>query len=101
MLYRFFKLQEEQSSKGDWVSTVLEDLRELRIEKSKDEMKQMSQYQFSNLLKLSGKENALKYLIGKQKTKGSEIKYSNLKMSEYLVPINEILKQNRNRKCLE
>ena len=91
LLFKFFKLQEEQSSKGDWVSTVLADLKELRIEKSLDEIKQMSQYQFSNLLKLRSKENALKYLIGKQKTKGSEIKYSNLEMSEYLMPINEIL----------
>ena len=91
LLFKFFKLQEEQSSKGDWVWTVLADLKELQIEKSLDEIKQMSQYQFSNLLKLRSKENALKYLIGKQKTKGSEIKYSNLEMSEYLMPINEIL----------
>ena len=101
LLFKFFKLQEEQSSKGDWVWTVLADLKELRIEKSLDEIKQMSQYQFSNLLKLRSKENALKYLIGKQKTKGSEIKYSNLEMSEYLMPINEILTIEQKQKILE
>ena len=101
LLFKFFKLQEEQSSKGDWVWTVLADLKELQIEKSLDEIKQMSQYQFSNLLKLRSNENALKYLIGKQKTKGSEIKYSNLEMSEYLMPINEIITIEQKQKMIE
>ena len=71
--------------------TVLADLKELQIEKTLDEIKQMSKFQFSNLLKLRSKENAFKYLIGKQKNKGSEMKYLNLEMSEYLMPINETL----------
>ena len=33
-------------------------------------------------------ENALKYLLNKQKNKGKEIKYSEIQMAEFLLAIN-------------
>ena len=91
LLYKFFTLQLEQPTKGDWVSTCLSDLKELRISHTFDEIKLMSKNQFNKLLKERLRENAFKYLIDKQGSKGSEIMYSDLSMSEYLLPTNSEL----------
>ena len=91
LLYKFFMLQFENRSKGDWAFTVLTDLNQLKISQSFDEIRTMSKYKFSKLLKQRTKENALQYLTGKQKSKGSEIKYSDIEMAEYLHPINSEL----------
>ena len=91
LLYRFFMLQFENRSKGDWAYTVLADLNELKITESFEEIKSMSQYQFLKLLKQRIKENALTYLTGKQKSKGSEIRYSDIEMADYLLPVNSEL----------
>ena len=48
----------------------------------------MNQNQYVNLLNTRMNENALKYLLNKQKSKGKEIKYSEIQMAEYLLPIN-------------
>ena len=82
-LYQFFKLQVDQPTRGDWVSTVIKDLEEFEITQTFEEIKQMSKSQFSNILKLKVKQNALKYLLNRQKSKGKEIKYEN--MAEYLL----------------
>ena len=91
LLYKFFTLQLEQPTKGDWVSTCMEDLKELRISQTFDEIKLMSKNQFTKLLKERLKENAFKYLTNKQGSKGSEIIYLDLSMSEYLLPTNSEL----------
>ena len=69
----------------------MEDLKELRISQTFDEIKLMSKNQFTKLLKERLKENAFKYLIDKQGSKGSEIIYLDLSMSEYLLPTNSEL----------
>ena len=46
----------------------------------------MSKSKFSKLLKQRITELAFKYLTGKQRSKGKEIKYEKLHMSEYLQP---------------
>ena len=73
LLYKFFTLQLEMPSKGDWASKCLNDLQELRIKDTLDEIRLMSKTQFSKLLKERIKENAFRYLVGKQGSKGSEI----------------------------
>ena len=50
----------------------------------------MSKSQFSNILKLKVKQNALKYLLNRQKSKGKEIKYENICMAEYLLPYSKL-----------
>ena len=101
LLYKFFKLQLEQSSKGDWVSTCLADLKELKIEESLTEIKLMSHYSFTKLLKSRMRTNALKYLIEKQRSKGTEMKYSEFAMAEYLTPSNSKLTIKQKQKMFE
>ena len=46
----------------------------------------MKKAQFRKLIENSIKEKALLYLMEKRGSKGSQIRYSSLKMQEYLLP---------------
>ena len=46
----------------------------------------MRKNQFQNILKRATNEKALEYLLERRGSKGKEIKYLSLKMSEYLLP---------------
>ena len=81
----------EQKARGDWATTVLDDLKELRFYISLDDLKLMSENMFKNILNRRIKENALKYLTGRQKSKGKPIKYTEIQMAEYLLPKNSKL----------
>ena len=100
-MYRFFKLQENHPIKGDWVSTCLRDLTELRISESIEEIKNMPRKIFKNLIKSRILENALEYLNRKRGSKGQDIKYETLEMSEYLMPFNSTLNIADKRKMIE
>ena len=80
----------EFPTRGDWVYTVQKDLKEFGIEENFEEIKLMSKNKFGNILKDKGKTRALKYLIEKQGTKGKDISYSCIQMSEYLHPSNKL-----------
>ena len=62
----------------DSVYICLADLQELEIKESFEENKQMSKNKFSNLLRMWIKKNALQYLKEKQRSKGTDVIYSNL-----------------------
>jgi hypothetical protein len=93
-VYKFFQLQLNQPVKGDWVSTCLEDLSQLKINKSLEEIKQISENKFKSLLKTRIKENAFEYLLKRRGSKGQGIHYSTLEMSEYLLPHNDKMNVN-------
>ena len=69
-LYKFFELQLEYPTRGDWASTCVQNLKDLHIEESFEDIKFMTKYKFTKLLKRKVKISALKYLTGKQGSKG-------------------------------
>ena len=90
MIYKFFNLQIQYPSKGDWASTCRNDLKHLDINLSMDEIQKMSLSQFKNLVRTKCNKGAYKYLVNKRGSKGNEINYSKIEMSEYLMPINPL-----------
>ena len=90
-LLKFFQLQLEFPTKGDWASTSLADLKELNISNSLEEIKLMTNNQFKTLVKDRVKENVFEYLLKKQGSKGKPNRYTELSMAEYLLPTNNIL----------
>ena len=90
-IYKFFRLQLDYPTKGDWVSRCLIDLSELKIKKTLNEIKQMPRIKFKNLIKIRIETNALEYLQNKRGSKGKEIEFTSLEMSEYLLPYNSIM----------
>ena len=91
LISKFFYLQLEMPTKGDWASSCLQDLKDLKIFQSLEEIKNMSYYQFKKLVKKRLKENAFVYLKGKIRSKGKENIHLDLSMAEYLLPINKTL----------
>ena len=96
-LKKFFNLQIEKPSRGDWASTCINDLKQLNLALSMEEIKLMTKNKFATMLKSKIVKNALTYLIEKQGKKGKEIKYACLEMEEYLQPINNNLSIDQKR----
>ena len=101
VLKKFFNLQFEQKTKGDWVSTCLNDLKDLGVNETLEEIKNMNKNKFRNMLKERIKERALEYLTGKQGKKGRDMKYLSIEMSEYLHPSNSNLTLEEKRRMFE
>ena len=97
LIYKFLELQFQNPTKGDWVSSCKQDLKDLEIDSTIEELKKMSKYQFSKIVKKSIQKKALEYLLRKQRNKGSEIQYKNLQMAEYLLPNDKIQNINEQR----
>lgn len=101
LIHKFLQLQFENPTRGDWTSCCLQDLKDLKIGMSLEEIKIMTENKFKNLLKESIKQRAVEYLTGKQGSKGKEITYSNIKMAEYLMPNSESLSIEDQRNIFE
>ena len=82
ILKKFLNLQFEKPVRRDWASTVVCDLKELEINLSLEEIKNMTKTKFFRILKIKLKKNALSYLIRKRGRKGGEIRYTTLEMAE-------------------
>ena len=59
---KFFQLQIEMPTKGDWASSCLQDLRYLEIFSSLEEIEKMPYNKFKNIIKIKIKEKAFSYL---------------------------------------
>ena len=90
-LKKFLTLQFDEPSRGDWASTCRNDLKELNISYSLEEIRIMAKDKFNRILKEKVKESALKYLLEKKGKKGKEIEYTTLEMAEYLQPFGNKL----------
>ena len=82
MLKEFFRAQCESPVKGDWVLTVLDDLRELGIQKSFDDICEMTKISFKKIVKSKVKEKALLFLKDLQKShsKSKHLIYNDLNL---------------------
>jgi hypothetical protein len=88
IMYKFFETQLARRNKKDWVSTVLEDIEELDLNVSFDDIKCMKKISFENMIKRSIEDKTLEYL-NKQKashTKVLKLIHTKLKMNRYFLP---------------
>ena len=90
LLFRFFIAQMKNQTKGDWVSSVLEDIEELELGIELEEIKYMSKDLFKKTIKSQVELKAFESLINKKESRHSEhakgklLKYSKLEMQGYL-----------------
>ena len=73
LIIKFFNLQTEQPSRGDWASSCSKDFIELEICLSFEEIKILSKQKFLKILKDKIKNAALSYLTRKQNIKEGDI----------------------------
>ena len=97
LLCHFFKLQLEKPTRGDWGSICKRDMNELDIQMTFDEIKEISINKFSAIVKQKCKDSAYNYLMNRRGSKGIEIEYNRIQMSEYLLPNNELNIENQQK----
>ena len=85
------QIQFKQPKRGDWASTCLKNLNELGIEMSLEEIKIMKKSKFKSILDEKLSVVAFNYLKRKQGSKGKEIQFSELEISDYLLPWSGLL----------
>ena len=98
MLFKVFQAQLKYPVRDDWTITVKQDLEDLRINLSFEEIKGKSEWSFKRLVKIKTKEYTLNYLL---KLKGryskmSNLHYSELKIQNYLKNENISVKEAQN-----
>ena len=96
-IHRFLMLQFKNPTKGDWASSCIQDLKDLGMNLSLNEIKSLSKYTYSKLIKKSIQNKALEYLSEKKRSKGQEIEYKEIKMADYLSPGYENITINDQR----
>ena len=89
--YRFYQAQLRNPCKGDWSETIKNDLSQLDINLSHDEISRMSKVRFQNLVKEKIVKSAFQYLIAKKEknketSKTKDIVYQSLEIQPYLLP---------------
>ena len=88
LMKKVFNAQVKSPSKGDWASEIQVILKELKIEKTFEEIKDTTKKELSKIVKLCIEKNAFTYLnaIQKQKQKGKDINYTKLELQSYMIP---------------
>ena len=92
LLLEFLRAQCENPVKGDWVLTVLDDLKELKIDANFDKIREISKEAFKKTVKNKIKEKAFQYLKEQQKThsKARNMNYYELNLQSYLKPASDM-----------
>ena len=85
LISKFFHLQLRNGTKFDWAITCLNNLKELNLTISLKDIKEMTRKQYREMIKTKCDELAFKYLMNKRRTKGKEIEYTRVQMSDYLL----------------
>ena len=94
LLFRFFMAQMNFPSHNDWVSSVLEDMKELEIELEIEDIQLMPKVKFKEYVNEKVSKSAFKYIMKRKasrnsdKSKGKCLEYTCLEMSEYLTSMN-------------
>ena len=86
LLKTFFEAQCDQPIRGDWVSTVKQDMSDLNIQVSFEEISEISKEAFKKLVKEKVQKSALNYLKNLQisHSKSKNICYEDLSLQGYL-----------------
>ena len=87
VLYLFLQKQQECPNNGDWWLDVQQDLVDLKLMTSLDEIRRTSKISFKNKVRIAVQEAALEFLNSskKDKSKLKDLYYDELKIQEYLI----------------
>ena len=94
-MFKFLQLQIQNPSKGDWASSCKENLKDLDLELSFDEIRTMPTTKYKRLVSAKLKPLAFTYLMSRRGEKGKEIQYKEIEMAEYLLPNNSLNIENK------
>ena len=87
LIRSFFGAQRENPSERDWIQTIKQDLNDLDISLSMEEISKISKLEFKELVKKAVRELAFKYLLQLRDShrKAEDLVYENLNLQNYLL----------------
>ena len=99
MLSQFFRAQCDSPTRGDWVSSVQQDLKDLELDMDFDQIEACTKETFKEQVKKHIKVAAFKMLINIQKThiKSRSMEYNELVMQKYLCSENNFMTNKEKR----
>ena len=86
LIFRFLQAQKDSPTKGDWFSIVKSNMLFINFSMTDEQMKHTTKYKLKKILKEKIETKAFQYLQNMRGSKGKEIMYNKLSMSEYLLP---------------
>ena len=97
MLYRVFKAMMRNPSKGDWIELVQKDLIDYEIGESFEQIGKIKAETFKKKVKKAGRKYSFNKLITEKlkHKKGNLLKYSELKIQNYLISDNFTTKESK------
>ena len=86
MIYKFFESQKNHGTSKDWVNTVTQDLKDLKIDKNFDDIKLMKKQDFRRIVSKSIQKNVMQSLEDKKSkhSKVKQLKHEIFGMQKYL-----------------
>ena len=86
MIYKCFESQKNHGTSKDWVNTVVQDLKDLNIDKNFEEIKIMKKHDFRRIVLQSIKKKAMQHLEDRksQHSKVKHLKHEIFGMQKYL-----------------
>ena len=90
MLYRFLETQTKTRKPKDWISQVLKDIQELKLEVNMESIKNMKKSKLKQIVKKAVQNKAFEELqkLKESHSKVQKLKYKQLEMQKYLKPSN-------------
>ena len=98
-IYKFLQLQTKFPIRGDFVSSCISIMKQLKINLTFDEIKIFPVRKLKSLIISKINQESLDYLLKKRKSKGHEIEYKTLQTSDYLLP-NKIITDINDKRIL-
>lgn len=93
MIHRFFQSQMKNPNKKDWVTTILDDLKHLGVNKTMEDIRNMKKGTYMNMIKQRIQtitfENLVKVKLTHSKVKNVE--HNGINMQKYLQPNSELI----------
>ena len=93
LIYDFFNAQNQHPVKGDWVNTVKQDLTDIDMNMTMEDIKNTSKEVFKNIVREKVRTAAFNFLTKIQEThsKAKNLKYTGLNLQDYLSSKNKMI----------
>ena len=95
LIFKCFESQQKSTNKKDWSKQIVRDIDELKLNLSLSEVKEMTNLEIKNVLKIAVKRKAFEELLKRKEShsKMINLEYKSLNMQNYLKSSNENLTQ--------
>ena len=99
MIYRFFKTQNKNRTSKDWITTILKDLDEIKMNVTFEEIEIIKKMKYLKMVKIKTDQSALEKLIimKSNHSKVRHLKHFGVKMQKYFLPNGNKISQEEIR----